>query len=81
MKLKDIQAGKKYYRAIAGHKRSKITGLRAKSVHTLYVLDVDTLQRRVLASINRLPPEWFEQSRFARWTNTYPETKMQKQNQ
>lgn len=74
MKFKDIKAKKKYYQVIAGHKRSKITGLRVKSVHTLYVLEVDTLQRRVLASINRLPPEWFEQSSVSRWTDSYSET-------
>lgn len=74
MNIKDIQKGKKYYHITAGDRKEKVTGLREKEVATVYVLEVNTKTKQVLASINRFPAQWFSKSKYARWKETKPET-------
>lgn len=71
----EIKPGKKYYHSKAGNCRSKETGLRKKNIHTVYVLNVDLTNKKILASLNGLPAEWFEYRKYVRWTDAPPEFK------
>lgn len=65
MKISEIQIGKKYWKGktvMNGRSRMKeITGV------AVYVLEVDTKKKKVLASLNGTPAEWFGSTVFARW--------------
>jgi hypothetical protein len=73
MKIKDIQVGKKYWKAKTvqnGRTRVKeVTGI------AVYVLEVDLKNNKVLGSLNGTPAEWFHGNSFARWKTEDPTIK------
>lgn len=73
MKISDILVGKKYWKTktIKNGRTSvkEITGI------AVYVLQVDLPNKKVLASLNGTPAEWFGGTVFARWTTEDPTSK------
>lgn len=70
MKINEVKVGKKYWKAksvMNGRTRLKeVTGV------AVYVLQVDAVKKKVLASLNGTPAEWFGQNVFARWKTEDP---------
>lgn len=72
MKIEDVQPGKKYWKV-----QTKMDGrLRIKEVIGIkvYVLQVDKINNRVLASLNGMCAEWFNKNTVARWKTEDPTT-------
>lgn len=72
MHLKDVKKGGKYFHALASNTVDKNTGLKVKDSRKVYVLDIDFRNRKVCASINGAPAEWFDGNKYCRWTETDP---------
>ncbi len=78
MKLKDIKPGKKYFRILATNAKDKITCKKIRQISTMYVVEVDINGKKVCASINRMPAEWFGPEKYSNWSETKPEIKHSK---
>ena len=48
------------------------TTLTRRAVHPVTVREIDAVKRRVFASWNYNPPEWFSERRVARWKVNKP---------
>lgn len=73
MHITEIKAGKKYYQLLATNTSNRHTSKKVRTVNTFYVLEVDEASKRVLASLNGAPAQYFAQSKFVRWVATKPE--------
>lgn len=65
MKIEDIQPKNKYWKtqSIGGGRE----GRQVQNV-PVYVLEVDPVNRKVFASLNQAPAQWFTAHSFSRWT-------------
>lgn len=73
MKFDDIKPGKKYYKVTCSP-----TGRRGtpspKMEDIIFVLQVCVQTKRVLASINQLPAQWYLSPVYAKWVSAKPQT-------
>jgi len=77
MKIEDIQPGKVYWK---GH--TKIDGrTKYKEVIAvkIYVIQVDVVNKKVLASINGMPAQWVLKQAYFRWVLDNPSQPKQRQ--
>lgn len=79
MRIHELKKGQKYYHTIATNFQNKETGVKVRETRKVFVLEVDKQKRKVCASINGAPAQWFEGAAFSRWTKedpTQPKTKL-----
>lgn len=72
MKIEKIEKGQKYFYTICTQLTNKTTGKKFREVSTVRVLDIDQAKKKVCASYNGFPAQWYEQKQFARWKTTDP---------
>jgi uncharacterized protein (DUF2147 family) len=73
MILKEIKKGKKYFHTLATNNLDKATGLKLKETRKVFVLEVNNGDKKVCASINGAPAQWYDGNSFSRWTKKHPE--------
>lgn len=73
MQLKEIEKGNKYYHTLATNNVDKATGLKLKETRAVFVVEVDKVRKKVCASINGAPAQWYSGNLFSRWTKEHPE--------
>lgn len=73
MRLKDIKKGQKCYWVVAGNDLDRITGRRIKVALTVYILEVDTENKKVCGSLNKGPAKWDDKNIYFRWKKLNPE--------
>lgn len=70
MKITDLKQGKKYYHTFATHLKISRGGPKKKSTSIIRVMDIDLDQRRILASFNCFPAQWYPETICKNWTET-----------
>lgn len=73
MKIEEIQPGKKYWKVYT-RKQRRSSKKEVQSV-AVYVLKLDLSTKRVLASLNGSPPQWFGGTVYQRWKTEDPTSK------
>ena len=68
MKFNEINPGKKYYKVSCTPNGRRGKPL-PKKEDTIFVLQVCEQTKRVLASINQLPAQWYLSSVYAKWVS------------
>lgn len=72
MKFEEFKVGKKYYHSLAVLSKDKMTGRRGKFISTVFVVELDTKNKKICASINGAPAIWYEYKNYGRWIKEYP---------
>jgi hypothetical protein len=71
--LSDLRRGRTLYHTKAGNQRCPHTKKRARIYSRVFVLQVDEVAQKALASMNGAPAEWFVKQAWAKWKTTPPE--------
>ena len=78
MKYSDIKRGGKYYHTLATNRLCKATRKKERETRTIRVVDMDPGVKKVCASINGAPAQWYDGNFYKRWSLTQdPEEDLQ----
>lgn len=67
-----IRPKTKMYRSLAGNVKDKYSLKKPKCVSTIFVIDKNEENKKILASFNGAPAQWFDKSNYCRWSFTNP---------
>lgn len=74
MKIHEIKPGRKYYHTLAiGSKVGRGSRKKERQTSAIIVVEVNQETKKVCASVNGFPAEWFTSDKYARWTDVKPE--------
>ena len=73
MRIEDMAVGKKYYEVVSLNVTDRPSGKKKKQLLTYRVVELDVPNKRVCASKNLGPAQWYKYREFGRWKKDKPD--------
>jgi hypothetical protein len=67
MKITELKKGQKLYHAVTTNRVHKPTGEKVRETKTIFVVEVNQETKKVCASINGAPAQWYDGNFYSRW--------------
>lgn len=70
MKITDLKQGKKYYHTFSTQLKTSRGGPKQKTTSIIRVIAINLDDRKILASVNCFPAQWYPDTICKHWTET-----------